>query len=84
MKIIVEKGLRVYYYRDLEDLKLVENELNSWKIDFHFNYETNPCRICPRGENHVVLFKNTGNIENDLKKLNSNLSIFNIEGIEEL
>ena len=84
MKIIIEKDLRIYYYRDLEDLKLVEKELNSLEINFHFNHETNHCRICPRGNINVVLFKNTGNVENDLKKLNSNLNLFNIKGIEEL
>lgn len=88
MKIIIEKGLRVYYYKDSIDLKKVEDELNGFQINSHFDYDSNPCRICPRtingGKLNIVLFKNTGDRERDLITLNSNLSKFSIQGIEEL
>lgn len=88
MKIIIEKDLRVYYYKDEVDLKKVKDELENFQINLHFNLETNPCRVCPRVVNgksiNLVLFKNTGNREKDLTTLNTNLGLFNIQGIEEL
>jgi len=88
MKIIIEKDLKVYYYKDLEDLKKVEKELNDLEINFHFNFENNPCRICPRSINgrkvNLILFKNSGDRDKDLKTLNTNLQLFNIDEIEEL
>lgn len=88
MKIIIEKDLRVYYYKDEVDLKKVKDELENFQINLHFNLETNPCRVCLRVVNgksiNLVLFKNTGNREKDLTTLNTNLGLFNIQGIEEL
>lgn len=88
MKIIVEKDLRIYYYRNEIDLKKVKDELENFQINLHFDLENNPCRICPRIINgksiNLILFKNTGDKKKDLTILNTNLRLFNIQGIEEL
>lgn len=80
MKITKDRNLIVYYYTDISDLIVEEKLFVSLQINLNYIGETIPIKICPRGKNnyHILLW-NSGNKENDLKKLNNNLSKFNLE-----
>lgn len=83
------KDVVVFYYENLDDLRKNEEKFNSLKIEINHHSENTPCRICPRllvsGETvNIILLHNTGNKENDLKKLNECLKIVRLPEFKEL
>ena len=77
MKVITDNTLKVFYYRDLDDLKTNEVEFKELGIGLD-SWENSPCRICPRGEEMLyILLHNTGNKQEDEKTLKSALKLLN-------
>ena len=73
MKIIKNKNITVYYYKNIEDLMKEESLLNKLQIRFD-NLENAPLKVCPRSEEYHILLLDSGDKNNDLSKLNNNLS----------
>jgi hypothetical protein len=77
MKIIKNKNITVYYYKNIEDLMKEENLFEKLQIRLD-NLENAPVKVCPRSKESYILLLDSGNKDNDLKKLNEHLSKLNM------